>query len=78
MYCSQAFAWRYVRAEGKDLWYNWRFNSTQYPTPQEVPGFMVDQVRSSSTPHIVFVVKQIMSWAGGGISIFTVLHVKRE
>ncbi len=43
----QALSWRRLRMSGSDVWYNWRANRTQHETPDEMPQYLLDEVRGS-------------------------------
>mmetsp|Transcript_14099 Transcript_14099/g.30569 ORF Transcript_14099/g.30569 Transcript_14099/m.30569 type:complete len:409 (+) Transcript_14099:6-1232(+) len=38
-----ALSWRKVKADNKELWYNWANNHTQYEQPDEMPEYLIEE-----------------------------------
>ena len=45
--------WRKVRANGQDVWYNWAINISQIEQPDEMPQYLIDEVRPMSEAAVL-------------------------
>lgn len=57
-----ALSWRKVQVSGKDLWYNWRKNTSQVETPQELPPDLLEELEKEVNVRWINTVTGEISW----------------